>query len=227
MNWGRRKRYTVAAIVAGIAISFALYSAFQSYFYKGSKVWNFDSSTDSASLNQFLASQGNTGDAGNWTIVPDPTAPSPPNVLARIPGNQSDSGYHVLVMPDSPYQSNVKADLKFKVIGGGKENEAVGLIVRLQDASHYFVLYADYNAQRFSLCRADPGELLCTQDKNVPISAGYWHNMTAYVSSQGIAGYLDNKLLLQRYDEHYQTGSVGILAKGNSKAYFDDLSVQY
>ena len=227
VNWGRRRRYALAAIVAGIAVSFALYSAAQSYIYKGSKVWNFDSPTDSASLNQFLASQSNSGDAGNWTIIPDATAPSPPNVLERIPGNQSDSGYHILVMPDGPYQTNLQVGLKFKMIGGGHGNEAVGMIVRLQDGSHYFVLYADYAAQRFSLCRADPGEFLCTQDKNVAISVGNWHNITAYVSAQGIAGSLDNKLLLQRYDQHYQTGTVGILVKGNSKAYFDDLSAEY
>ena len=44
----------------------------------------------------------------------------------------------------------------------------------------------------------------------------------------GIAGYLDGKRLLQRYDQNYMGGGqIGLWTKGDSNVYFDDLGVAY
>ena len=44
----------------------------------------------------------------------------------------------------------------------------------------------------------------------------------------GIAGYLDGKRLLLRYDQNYMTGGqIGLWTKGDSTVYFDDLGVAY
>jgi hypothetical protein len=47
------------------------------------------------------------------------------------------------------------------------------------------------------------------------------------VATQGIAGYLDDKLLVQRYDAHYPMGTIGLWAKGDSAVYYDDLTIEY
>ena len=62
---------------------------------------------------------------------------------------------------------------------------------------------------------------------NVSITPNGWHKITAQVSGQGIAGYLDDKLLIQRYDQHYIMGQIGLWVKGNSEAFFDDLEIRY
>jgi len=77
------------------------------------------------------------------------------------------------------------------------------------------------------LCRAEPAKLVCTQDVKVNITTGKWYTITAHASAQGIAGYLDDKLLIQRYDQHYISGQIGLWTKGHSVAYFDDLTVDY
>ena len=221
----------MAAIVAGIGVSIALYSALTGHAFKNSRTWSFDTPQDNALLNEFLVSESSGGstDTGNWTITEDSSAPSPLSVLTRVPSNQTSSGgYHLFEMPDSPYQTNYKTSVKFKIPSDSKgTQEAVGLVFRLEDGSHYFVILADYNAQRVSLCRAEPGAMLCLVDKDAIITHDSWHTITADVSSQGIGGYYDGNQLFKRYDEHYQGGGIGVLAKGSSKAFFDDLSMDY
>jgi hypothetical protein len=177
-------------------------------------------------LKSFLSTRADNENKGNWIIKSDPSPPSEPNVLARLPGNLSKSSFHILTMPDGVYSSNSKASLKVKIFSGDKD-QAAGLIVRFQDENHYFVLVADALHQRFSLCRAEPERLLCTEDKDAVVTPGQWHTIAAQVSAQGIAGYLDNNLLLQRYDQHYISGEIGLWTKGNTDAYFDNLEIDY
>lgn len=225
MYEGRRKRYIIAASIAVVAISVALYYAAESNPYKNSKAWNFDTYQENSVPDGFLSMQTGSEEKVLWIVRSDGSAVSKPNVLAQISSNYTESSYSILIMQDRAY-SNFKASVKFKIISGEKE-QAVGLIFRFQDRSRYFVLVADAMNDRFSLCRAEPDKLVCTQDVKVNITTGQWHTITAHVSAQGIAGYLDDKLLIQRYDQHYISGTVGLWTKGGSVAYFDDLKIDY
>jgi len=223
----RKKRYLVATIFAIIAISFALYNVGVNYSYKKSNIWNFDGYQLNSLPDVFSPVSIGGGDEGKWIVKSDDSAPSKPNVLAKLsPANSSASAYHVLGISDSPSVGNARVSVEFKIIAGGTQASA-GLVVRLQDSEHYFILMADSVNNRFSFCRAEPGNIICTQDKNVNIPTGQWHTIIADVSAQGVAAYLDDKLLLQRYDQHYQYGQIGLWTKGDSQVYFDDLRIEY
>ena len=222
---GRKKRYIITAIIAAIAISIALYNAAQNYPYKNSKTWNFDSYQENSLPDEFVSLQIGSG-RGTWIVKSDESAPSKPNVLAKLSSNNTESSYHMQIMPDVESTSDVKSSVQFKIISGEKER-AAGLVFRFQDPNHYFVLAADAINNRFSLCRTEPERIVCTQDKNANVTTDQWHTIMAQVSAQGIAGYLDGKLLIQRYDQHYMSGKVGLWTKGDSKAYFDDLKMEY
>jgi hypothetical protein len=228
---GRRKRYIIAASIAVIAISFALYNAAQNNPYKDRKVWNFDSYQQNGLPEIFLPMQqqpASGNDGGIWIVKSDESAPSKPNVLAKLSSNLTEPGYSMLtIQKDGIYTSNLRVSVKFKIISEEKEQTAVGLIVRLQDRTHYFVLVVDAANNRFSLCRAEPDRLICTQDVDVNVTTGHWHTITAQVSAQGIAGYIDDRLLIQRYDQHYIFGQIGLWTKVDAEAYFDDLEVDY
>ncbi len=226
MHEGRRKRYIIAASIAAVAVAIALYQAAQSNPYKNSREWNFDSYQENNAPDGFLSTQaGSGGEKGTWIVKSDESASSKPNILAQLSSNHTASSYKILVLPDQGY-SSFKASVKFKIISGENE-QAAGLIFRFQDRNHYFVLIADAANDRFSLCRAEPDKLICTQDVNADIKTGQWHTITAHVAAQGIAGYLDDKLLVQRYDKHYVTGTIGLWTKGDSVLYFDDLTIDY
>lgn len=225
MYEGRRKRYIIAASIAVVAISVALYYAAINNPYKNSKAWNFDSYQENSMPDGFLSTQTGSGEKGLWVVKSDDSAASKPNVLVQLSNNYTETNYQILIMPDQGY-SNFKATVKFKIISGEKEQVA-GLIFRFQDRNHYFVLLADAMNDRFSLCRTEPDKLICTQDVKVNITSGQWHTMKAHVAPQGIAGYLDDRLLIQRYDQHYMSGQIGLWTKGDSVVYFDDLKIDY
>jgi hypothetical protein len=204
--------------------------ATQNSQYKNTRTLNFDSYPQGTLPSAFTSiPQGPTtaGEGATWIVKKEDTAPSLPNVLAKLP-DQTNSGYGILTFKEGIYVTNFKASVKFKIVSKEEsEQAAAGLIVRLQDASHYFVLVADSANDRFSLCRSEPEKLICIQDVRIAISKGQWHTIAAQVSAQGIAGYLDDKLLIQRYDQHYMTGQIGLWTKGGSNTYFDDLKIEY
>ena len=238
MHQGKKRRYIIAASVAVPIIIFAIYSAAQSDPYRNSKVWNFDSPKENTGMScgafcvtapvpSFaFTDTGGPQEKGSWIVMSDESAPSKPNVLARLSSNQTGSGYHIAIEPQGAY-SDFEASVKFKIISG-EQQRAAGLIVRFQDVNHYFVLMADAMNHKFSLCRAQTGfqGLVCTQDKDVNITIGQWHSIRAEVAGQGIAGYLDDVRLLQRNDQNYLSGGpIGLWTKGDSNVYFDDLKV--
>jgi len=228
MHEGRRKRYIIAAGIAVPIILFMLYSTAQSAPYKNSMTWNFDSYRQNATIyDKFVSTEKSSQqEKGIWILKSDKTAPSLPNVLATLPSNATETGYHILIAPDGTY-SNFEASVKFKIISG-KEEQQAGLIVRFQGVNRYFVLRADAMNDRFSLCRAQIEGLVCTQDRDANITKGQWHTITADVALQGIAGYLDGTRLLQRNDQNYLNGGqIGLWTKGDSNVYFDDLKVSY
>jgi len=225
MLQGRRKRYAIATSVAIVAISVALYLASERHPYKNFNIWNFDSYEEDKAPDGFLSTLTGGGEKGSWIVRADDSATSKPNVLAQLPNNETKSRYQILITQDGIY-SNFKASVIFKIISGEKE-QAAGLIFRFEDDSHYYVLAADAVNDRFSLCRAEPSKLVCIQDVKADVKTGQWHTITTQVSSQGIAGYLDDRLLIQKYDRHYITGQIGLWTKGDSEAYFDDLKIEY
>ncbi len=240
MHHGKKRRYIIAASIAVPILIFAIYSAAESDPYRNSKAWNFDSSKENTGMscgafcvtpqvpNFAFVDTGGQQEKGSWIVKSDETAPSKPNVLARLSSDQTGSGYHIAIASEGAY-SDFQASVKFKIISG-EQQRAAGLIVRFQDIDHYFVLMADAMNQRFSLCRAQTGfqGLVCTQDQHVNITIGQWHSIRAEVAAQGIAGYLDDVRLLQRNDQNYLSGGpIGVWTKGDSNVYFDDLKVLY
>jgi hypothetical protein len=225
MHEGRKKRYIIAASLAAAAISIALYYAAEANPYKNSRLWNFDSYQENSIPTEFFSIQAGVGERGTWIVKSDDSAISKPNVIESSSNNYTESSYQMLIISDRGYTS-FKAVVKFKIISGDKE-QAAGLAFRFQDRNHYFVLVADAVNDRFSLCRAEPDKLICTQDEKAEIQPDRWYNITAHVAAQGIAGYLDDELLVQRYDQHYTSGAIGLWTKGDSVAYFDDLKIDY
>ncbi len=225
MHLGKKRRYIIAASFAVPIIIVMLVVTAYSNPYRYYKVWNFDSLQGIA----FTDTPGAQA-KGIWFVKPFENASSAPNVLARISGNQSGSGsgYHIAVETSGAY-SYFEAGVNFKIISGGHK-QAAGLIVRFQDADHYFVLMADAMNHSFSLCRAQTGfeGLVCVQDKNVTITTGQWHTIRTQVASLGIAGYLDGVKLLRTNEQNYASGGqIGMWTSGDSNVYFDDLNVSY
>jgi hypothetical protein len=216
-------RLVVFGIITVIGISYAYYNAQINSGYHHTKMVDFDS-YQNGTIPQGFADLS-TDQKPYWIVKSEPTAPSPPNVLEKISVNDT-SDYHLQLIPDSPTVDTENVTMKFKIISGQNAKSA-GMILRFIDPKHYFVLMADSEQNRLSLCKNTPDFLICNYDKSVTITPGQWHTMEALVSSQGIAASLDGQIIIRANDHNYQSGQVGMWTKKDTGAYFDDFKIEY
>jgi hypothetical protein len=216
-------RLVVFGIITVIGISYAYYNAQINSGYHHTKMVDFDS-YQNGTIPQGFADLS-TDQKPYWIVKSEPTAPSPPNVLEKMPVNDT-SDYHLQLIPDSPTVDTENVTMKFKIISGQNAKSA-GMILRFIDPKHYFVLMADSEQNRLSLCKNTPDFLICNYDKSVTITPGQWHTMEALVSSQGIAASLDGQIIIRANDHNYQSGQVGMWTKKDTGAYFDDFKIEY
>jgi len=233
---GRRKRYAVVIGGAILGLSIAVYLLVSWHNYKNFDIWNFDSYATGTAPDGFI-SMG-SGEKGSWIVKADDSAPSKPNVLAKLATktdnknvDEDQPSYQMLINQGGTYDK-FRASVMFKIIPSGND-QAAGLVFRFEDSSHYFVLFADAKNDRFSLCKAETDKLICRAEVDVykvthkHLTTGEWHTITAWVAHQGVAGFLDGTLLLRNYDAHYITGQIGFWTKGDTEAHFDDLKIEY
>jgi hypothetical protein len=222
-QFSKKKRLVIFAIITIAGISFAYYNTQINAGYHHVKMFNFDSYQNGTVPQGF--SDVSTDKTTSWIIKSETTAYSKPNVLEKLPVNDTED-YHIQLIPDSPTTDTANVTMSFKIVSGEKAQSA-GMILRFIDEKHYFVLMADSVNNRLSLCKQTPEYLICNYDKQVTIAPGQWHTMMALISSQGISGTLDNQLLIRANDHNYVNGAVGMWTKKDTHAYFDDFKVEY
>ncbi len=219
----RKKRLAIFGIITIIGISIALYNAESSFQYKHTKTWDFDSYQNGTDPQGFA--EMSTDKPGSWIVKSVSDAPSKPNVLEKLSQNNTSST-HLQVFPDSPTIDGGNVTMKFKIIPG-QHGSSAGMLLRFMDDKHYFVLMADPVANRLSLCKNTPDFLICSYEKQVTITAGQWHIMKAVVSTQGVAAFLDDQLVIRANDHNYVSGQVGLWVKEDADAFFDDYKLEY
>ena len=222
-KFSKKKRLAIFAVITIIGISFAYYNAQINSGYRHEKMWNFDSYTNGTVPQGFA--ELSTDQKPYWIVRSEPSATSLPNVMEKIPINDA-ANYHLQLIPDSPTVDTENVTMSFKIVSGQNAKSA-GMILRFIDTKHYFVLMADSEQNRLSLCKNTPDFLICNYDKSVTITPGEWHTMKALVSSQGIAAYLDGQIIIRANDHNYQSGQVGMWTKKDTGAYFDDFKIEY
>ena len=222
-KFSKKKRLAIFAIITIIGVSFAFYNTQINSGYNHVKAWNFDSYQNGTIPKGF--SELSTDQKPSWMIKSESNATSKPNVLEKIPINDT-ADYHLQLIPDSPTVDTENVTMNFKIVSGENAKSA-GMILRFIDQKHYFVLMADSMQNRLSLCKNTPDFLICNYDKPVTITPGEWHTMKALVSSQGIAAFLDGQLIIRANDHNYQSGEVGMWTKKDTGAYFDDFKIEY
>jgi len=222
-KFNKKKRLGIFAIITIIGISYAFYNSQINSGFKHSMTLNFDSYQNGTVPEGFT--EGSIDPKFSWLVKAEPSAPSLPNVMEKVPANDS-SDYHYQLIPNSPTGDTENVTMSFKIVSGENAKSA-GMILRFIDTKHYFVLMADSEKNRLSLCKNTPDFLICNYDKTVTITLGQWHTLKALVSSQGIAAYLDGQVIIQANDHNYLSGQVGMWTKKDTGAYFDDIKIEY
>jgi hypothetical protein len=152
-----------------------------------------------------------------WTVEPDPTAPSPPNVL-----RQSGTGTFPWAVKSGVQLSDGFVEVKFKPLSG-REDQAGGVVWRWKDGDNYYVARANALEDNVSLYYVRKGSRNTLKYVDAPVGKNQWHTLRVDFYAQQIAVRLDGKTYIEFRDSHISgAGAVGLWTKADSVTSFDD-----
>jgi hypothetical protein len=163
------------------------------------------------------------GSESKWAVVTDPTAKSG---LAIEQTSTDTTDYRFpLAIPDSLSTKNVKAEIRFKAVGG-KVDRAGGIAVRVADPNNYYVARANAleNNVRFYRVVAGRRQQLGTAD--VRVTSGEWHTLALEAAGQRFAVTYDGAKLYEVTDNTFaEAGGVALWTKADSVTRFDSMTI--
>jgi hypothetical protein len=156
---------------------------------------------------------------GTWEVKAEPDAPSAPNVLCQ----SATARFPALRFGDKVY-TDLVATVRFKALSG-KDDQAAGIIFRVQDANNYYILRANALEDNVYFFRHASGTRSSITHGNVKVPSGQWQELKLEVEGNRFRGYLNGQLVVETTDDAYKAGGVGLWTKEDSVTCFDDFRV--
>ena len=182
----------------------------------GAQTENFDSTEKGALPSGWKA--GVTGQGSNhWTVNPDSSAPSAPNVLT-----QNAKGTFPWAVKEGVSITDGFVEVKFKPISG-KEDQAGGVMWRWKDGDNYYVARANALENNVSLYYTTNGRRNTIKYVKAPVPLNTWHTLRVEFAGNAIKVTLNGKTYIEEKDTHITgSGAVGLWTKADSVTSFDD-----
>ena len=179
---------------------------------------NFDKSESGKSPSGWTATQTGSGHA-TWTVVPDATAPSKPNVL-----KQSGQATYPLCLKDDTNLKDGFVEVKFKAISG-REDQAGGVVWRAKDANNYYVARANALEDNVTIYHTINGRRTEKKRAGTKVASNQWHSLRVDFQGGHFTVSVNGQNALDWDDETFKdAGKVGVWTKADSVTLFDDFS---
>src|SRR6266404_5294996 len=131
---------------------------------------NFDDMKPGAAPAGWSATQTGSGTA-KWAIEKDESAPSKPNVLKQ----SGQATFPVCFKNDTNIKDGF-VEVKFKPVTG-KEDQAGGVIWRVQDANNYYIARANALEGNVTIYHTIDGKRVAFKSTNTKVKSGVWHTL--------------------------------------------------
>jgi len=161
---------------------------------------------------------GATVFSGSWRVRQEAGAPSPPNALCQT----GTAEFPAIQLGDGVF-TDVSVSVRFKAISG-RQDQAGGVIFRVQDAGNYYILRANALEGNVNLYRYVGGQRSDIKDGSAEVSAGRWHELRAVATGGHLQGFFDGRMVVEADDSTFKAGKVGLWTKSDSITCFDDLA---
>ena len=182
------------------------------------EIVNFDEMKIGAPPPGWTATQTGSGSA-KWSVGKDESAPSKPNVLKQ----SGQATFPVCFKNDT----NVKdgfVEVKFKPVAG-KEDQAGGIIWRVQDANNYYISRANALEDNVTIYHTINGKRVAFKNINTKVTSGVWHTLRVEFQGNKFAVTFDGNKVIDATDESFaNAGKVGVWTKADSVTLFDDFA---
>src|SRR5208282_2736894 len=187
-------------------------------------VWDFDQDKAGAVPAGWKAIEG------DWQVIPDPSAPSKPNTFGLPAGRLFKSltnaleYYPMAIQTDPTEYSDFTLEAQFKS-AGGRFDCSGGLIFRYVDDKNFYLLSAGCPSDYFALSRMRSGQLIARKESVVPPDKDTWYRLKGTAQGGHFMCYDDDKMIFDFDDSKIAKGRVGLWARDDSQAQFDDLKI--
>jgi len=178
----------------------------------------FDNSKTGAAPPGWTATQTGSGSA-KWSVEKDDSAPSKPNVLKQ----NGEATFPVCIKNDTNLKDGF-VEVKFKPIAG-KEDQAGGVIWRVQDANNYYISRANALEDNVTIYHTINGKRVAFKSINTKVTSGAWHTLRVDFAGNKFTVTFDGNKVIDATDESFANGGkVGVWTKADSVTVFDDFS---
>lgn len=148
--------------------------------------------------------------SGSWQVRSEGGAPSPPNALCQT----GTAEFPAIQLGDGVF-TDVSVSVRLKPISG-MQDQAGGVILRVQDARNYYILRANALEGNVNLYRYVDGQRSDIKDGSAEVSAGMWHELRAVARGKHLQGFFDGRLVVETDDDTFMAGKVGLWTKSDS-----------
>lgn len=216
-----RMKARVLALVGLMTIGSATTLLAQS----GKRTWNFDQDPEGKLPPNFTSVLTGQGKIGQWAVMKDSSAPSPPNVLAQTSQDSTDYRFPLVIAEDTSYK-DLALSVKFKTISGNVDQGA-GLVFRLKDKDNYYVVRANALEDNLRLYHVVKGRRVQFAGANFKVTSNTWHEIKVEARGNEFKCFYDGELRFTAKDDTFkEPGKIGLWTKADSVIHFDDLTVE-
>jgi hypothetical protein len=179
---------------------------------------NFDDLKSGAAPVGWTATQTGSGSA-KWSIEKDDSAPSKPNVLKQ----SGTATFPVCIKKDTNLKDGF-VEVKFKPVAG-KEDQAGGVIWRVQDANNYYIARANALEDNVTIYHTINGKRVAFKNINTKVKSGVWHTLRVDFKGNKFTVTFDGNKVIDATDESFTSaGKVGVWTKADSVTLFDNFT---
>src|SRR5438093_1487102 len=179
---------------------------------------NFDNMKVGTAPPGWTATQTGTG-AAKWSVDKDASAPSKPNVLKQ----SGQATFPVCIKNDTNIKDGF-VEVKFKPIAG-KEDQAGGVIWRVQDANNYYIARANALENNVTTYYTIRGKRTEKKRAKIKGASSAWHTLRVDFSGNRFTVTFDGKKAIEWDDDTFKNaGKVGVWTKADSITEFDDFT---
>jgi hypothetical protein len=158
--------------------------------------------------------------SGTWAIRAEADAPSPPHALCQ----SGTAQFPALALSDAPY-GDLVLSTRFKPISG-REDQAAGLIFRIQDKDNYYILRANALEGNVNFYKYAAGRRSPLKEATASVASGVWQELRLEATGDRLQGFINGQLVVETTDTTYSAGRIGLWTKADSVTCFDNVAVQ-
>ena len=177
---------------------------------------NFDNLKIGEAPPGWTATQTGSGSA-KWRVEKDDSAPSQANVL-----KQSGEATFPVCFKNNTSLKDGFVEVKFKPVAG-KEDQAGGVIWRVQDANNYYVARANALEDNVTIYHTVNGSRVAFKNINTRVTSGVWHTLRVDFAGNKFTVSFEGKKVIEATDESFkEAGKLGVWTKADSVTLFDN-----